>query len=42
MTLHAAAKSDHGFVGSKHKTHVKQKIHTKEIVQAGSDHVTAQ
>jgi hypothetical protein len=41
VTLYAAPKSDRGFVSSKHKIRIKYKIHTTEIVQAGSDRVTA-
>jgi hypothetical protein len=42
VTLHDAAESDNGLISSKRKTHLKQKIPKMEIVQAGSDHVTAQ
>jgi hypothetical protein len=41
VTLHAAAKYNCGFTGSKCKTHMKQKIHTMEVEQASLDHVTA-
>lgn len=34
VTLPAAAKSDCGFVDSKHSTQVKPKIHMTEIVHA--------
>jgi hypothetical protein len=38
--LHVAAKSDCSFASSKHNTHIKQKIHMTEIVQASSDYAT--
>jgi hypothetical protein len=42
MTLRAAVKSDCGFLGNKHKTHINWKVHMMvELVQAGSDHVMA-
>jgi hypothetical protein len=41
VTLPATAKSDCGFVGSKHKINAKQKIHMTEILKAGCDHVMA-
>jgi hypothetical protein len=41
MAFHADVKPDCGFVGSKHKTQVKYKIHAMEIVQASSDFLTA-
>lgn len=40
MTLHAAGKSDHGFVTSKPKTCVKEKIRMMEA-HVSSDHVMA-
>jgi hypothetical protein len=40
VTLYVTEKSDCEFVSSKHKTCLKQKIYTTEIVQASSDCVT--
>jgi hypothetical protein len=41
VTLHTTLKSDHDFVSSKHKTCIKLKICTVEIIQASFNHVVA-